>query len=396
MVNKASSFKYTGRSSEDISRRATQPSGAYDSFISGGFALFKPKEGENCVRILPWLSGNDPRAKEYQEKWGNHWGIDIYVHYNVGPDNGSYLCLQKMKGETCPVCEARRDADEKEAQALRIVERVLCWIVDRKNEKLGPTLWAMPTTLSKDISGASRARGSGENLLIDDPEEGYDIYFDREGVKIQTDYKRVEAARDPTPLHENPDKMAQWLNYVSENVLPDLLVYYDADLIEKTLFGQKATPAERSGRRPSERRDDDNSEQSFRSNRRSREDNEDVAAGGLSRRRGQASDYNQEEDTGSLSRDEDLGQRSRRRGSADDGGNFDREDRTRRNPPGHEEPQEDDTEENVKSRRPVERFSGSARQADALEEDAGGDSDDRSVESAKGRLSRLGRRGSRE
>jgi hypothetical protein len=234
--SKGGGFSYRGRSGEEVARRAKQSSGRYDSFLTEEVTWYKPHDGENHVRIIPWLNGDDPDFDALIEKWGSHWGIDIIVHRNVGPDNGTYLCNDKMNGEPCPPCDAYRDGEDD----LRGSDRVLCWLVDRKAEKSGVQLWAMPLGNSKDISAVSQVKGSGAVLLIDDPEEGYDIYFEREGEKKRTKYKRFEVDRDPSPLHENEKKQADWLEYVTERRLPDLLKFYDAEYLDKVLSGQSS------------------------------------------------------------------------------------------------------------------------------------------------------------
>ena len=57
-------FKYRKRTSESVSRRAKQSSGAYDSFLPSDVVMFKPREGENVIRILPWLPGGAKDADE--------------------------------------------------------------------------------------------------------------------------------------------------------------------------------------------------------------------------------------------------------------------------------------------------------------------------------------------
>jgi hypothetical protein len=113
---------YEKRSDED-NERAARKGGVYDSFISTDFKMFKPKEGENIVRLMPksW-------PKEDNERWGKYWSIAVYVHYNVGPDEAAYLCLAKMKGERCPVCDVRNaTTDVEERNELRISEVHLAW-----------------------------------------------------------------------------------------------------------------------------------------------------------------------------------------------------------------------------------------------------------------------------
>jgi hypothetical protein len=180
-------FKYRGgnRTVESITRRA-RATGAYDSYLDSDVPMFKPKEGENCIRILP-LTWEDT------EKWGDDWAIDIFVHYSVGPDNGTYLCLDKMKGEACPVCEARRETTEdEESKKLRPSQRRLAWIIDRNEESKGPQPWPMPIKkIAGDIQLRSKDKKTNTPLLVDDPEEGYDVIFTREGTTETTDYRGV-------------------------------------------------------------------------------------------------------------------------------------------------------------------------------------------------------------
>jgi len=226
-------FKYRGegRSVESASRRAKQSGGGYDSYLLPDIPFFKPKEGENAVRIMPptW---------EDQEKWGDNWEIQVHLHRNVGPDDATYLCLDKMLGKPCPPCEARRHAaDEDEADALRIQWRALCWVIDRNDEKAGPQVWGLPVTLFREINLRSIDRKTNQLVLIDHPEEGYDLLFSKEGTGKKTKYTSIEIDRDPTPLHDNEKRQDTWLDYIQDNPLPNVLNFYDAEHIEKVLFG---------------------------------------------------------------------------------------------------------------------------------------------------------------
>jgi len=258
-----SKFVYRGgeRKAEDVHRRAKQSGGSYDSYIVGDVQSFKAREGEVTVRILP-------ATWDDTDKWGVSWEIGIWLHYSVGPDNGAYLCLDKMLGETCPVCEARREAvDEDEMKALTPSWRALCWVIDRDKEASGPQLWSMPITLFREIHARSEDKKTGEILYIDDPDNGYDVTFDREGTDKRTKYKAVEIDREPTPLHDNAKTMERWLAYITEHPLPSVLNFYDASHIEKVLFG-KSKPKDE---------DEDDSRSRRSSRRKTEEDEEDEA-----------------------------------------------------------------------------------------------------------------------
>ena len=250
-------FKFRGgdRSSEDVTRRSKMSGGNYDNYLSSDAPFFKAKEGENTVRIMPptW---------DDQEKWGNGWEIVVWLHRNVGPDNGTYLCLDKMKGIPCPICEARRDAtDEDEAKELQVNPRPLCWVIDRNNEKAGPQVMGMPISLFRDINTRSIDKKTGDVLVIDGDKEGYgyDVMFNREGNDLRTKYTAVEIDREETALAESEKTQQRWLDFIEDHPLPDMLVFYEAAHIEKVLFGKSerrrgSEPAEEETDRRSERR----------------------------------------------------------------------------------------------------------------------------------------------
>lgn len=226
-------FKYRGRDEKDIKERASQQGGAYDNFTKSGIPRYKVKNGENNIRILP------PTWKDV-DTWGKGWGIVVYVHYGIGTDNSTYLCLNKMKEEECPICVARDEAppvEEGEQDELKPGKRILCYVIDRDDEKAGPQMWAMPWTVERDISALSIDKKLGA-LLIDDPEEGYDVTFSRDGKGRTVKYVGMKIARDASPIHDKEKTQDEWLEYISENPLPDILHYYDAEYIAKVYGGK--------------------------------------------------------------------------------------------------------------------------------------------------------------
>lgn len=302
-------FKYSAtRQTEEVVRKSKQSSGGYDSWLSPDATFLKIDEGQNEIRILPptWALdfrdllaegldnglGRDKAmaaaAKKYPEqaeefkRWGDGWEITVFIHRNVGPDNGTYLCLDKMLGEPCPVCEARRDADEEEADKLKVQSRIVAWIIDRKRASAGPQVGSLPLTLTRDINGRSVDKKSSGVILIDDPYEGYDVTFTREGSDLRTKYTQVDISRDPSPVSDDKKKMEQWLQFIEDHPLPELLVYHDAEHIEKVLFGkterrgkdkeevEEARATSRSSRRAPAAEPDEEPEATARSSRRAR------------------------------------------------------------------------------------------------------------------------------
>jgi len=228
---KKSGFVYKKPSADDVRKRATSRGGNRDSFIRDDIQMFTPEAKLNKLRFLPQTWSDEPV----------HYGLDIYVHYGIGPDNSSYLCLYKMLGEPCPICEARKQAldegDEETAKALEPTYRVLSWVINRSKEAEGPKLWAAPWTVDSNICAVSVDEDSNEVIYIDDPEEGYDVFFTRDGTGRSTKYSGEKISRNPSPLHKDQALAQKWIQFVIDNPIPSCLIYKDYDHIAKVFAG---------------------------------------------------------------------------------------------------------------------------------------------------------------
>ncbi len=231
---KRKEYKYKKRTPESVRRRAEQQSGSYDRLFKDDLETFAPKEGSYQLRILP--PGWDD---------AEHYGYEIFVHYSVGPDNGQYLCPAKHNIGVCPICEERQGiTDDKERRELQATKRVLVWLIDRDHEDRGPLLWIMPWTVDRDINQQALDPRTGEVLYIDDPEEGYDISFTREGSGIQTKYSGLKILHRPTELAKNDDDLNDWLDYIEDHALPECLNIFDGKYIEKIFAGAGTATSE--------------------------------------------------------------------------------------------------------------------------------------------------------
>lgn len=248
-----SGYRYEARDPEKTRERGSKGAHDYDSIVKPGIKMFRPNDGDNRIRILP-PTWKDPKPE--------HYGLDVYVHYAVGADRGSYLCLHKMLGKPDPVHEAREEARkeldgdegnkdlEKYVKDLEAKRRVGIWLIDRDHEKEGPQFWAMPWTMDRDIIQVMSDKRTGEVLNIDDPEDGYDVEFVKKGAKDRTEYLGVAIARRKSELGDS-----KWMKYARENPIPDILNYYDYEHIAKA-FGGKG--AQRSSRDRDDDREDRN------------------------------------------------------------------------------------------------------------------------------------------
>lgn len=253
------SFRYQKRDKENVRERANMRGGNFDTLFKPQFKLYKMREGKNIIRILP------PTWED-----AKHYGYDIFVNYNIGVDNQSYLSLSKMKGEKDPLAEAKkqaeRDGDKKLAKALNPTQRILMWVIDRQDEDEGPQLFNSPFTLDKAIANLSFDEDTKEVVFIDDPENGCDVRFYKEGSGLKTDYDASKMKiLKPSPLCDDEGLQDEWLQFVQDNPIPDVLNFCDYDHIANVFDGNIGS-----------RGDDDDEEEKPRS-RRSRDDDEDEA-----------------------------------------------------------------------------------------------------------------------
>lgn len=227
------------RSFEDTKKRSEQWGNQRDSFLTDHCPIWKPAEGENCIRILPatWEDAE-------------HYGLDLYVHYNIGADNSAYLDLKRMRGEPDPIVEAFdaavAEGDEAYSNELRSVKRVLVYLIDQDKPKDGPQLWAMPWTVDKEIASQSLDKRSHEILYIDDPDEGYDVVISKEGTGARTKYT-VKIARTASSI-ELDDAAIEMLE---DHPLPSCLVFHTYEHIAQMFNGQKPTKQKESAKKSS-------------------------------------------------------------------------------------------------------------------------------------------------
>ena len=251
-------FRYQERDASSVKKRAEQSANEFDSYFSNEVSLYTPKAGDNTARIMPptW-----PDA--------THYGFDIWVHYGIGADNSAYLCPEKMKGEACAICDERKRAlrakDEAYAKELAPNRRVAVWMIDRDNEKDGPKVWPMSWTIDRDISKISTDKRTNEFYWIDHPEDGYDIFFSRDGQGLKTKYSGFQLDRRPSPLGKD-----EWMDFVVDHPIPDMLQYFDYDHVAKVLGGGGEKARDDAPDRATSRRDDDEPQRDTR--RGSRDD----------------------------------------------------------------------------------------------------------------------------
>ena len=245
------SFRYQERSKEDVRARANMRGGNFDSFIKPAYKMFKVKDGKNVVRILP-PTWEKPK----------HYGYDIFVNYEIGADNQSYLSLSKMKSQKDPIAEARqaaeREGEEELAKKLRPNQRILMWVIDRNNEDEGPLLWAAPFTVDKAFANLAFDEDTNEVIFIDDHNKGCDVRFYKEGTGMLTKYDASKMKLlTAGPISQDEKLQDEWLEYITENPIPDCLQFYSYDHIAAVFNGKGPEEDEAAHKAPGKAEPDD-------------------------------------------------------------------------------------------------------------------------------------------
>lgn len=237
-VFKTSGFKYEKRDVSSFKKIENQNAGGNrDSMFIKEFTYFKPLNTEggkkNKIRNLPptW------------ETTTKHYAYYVYIHYNIGQKKTAYICPNEMLGKYCPVCaeKARAEkegADKDTIKALRATKRAFMFVIDRNDEAAGPKIWTAPWTFDRDLVIMSQDDDTGEYYFIDDPDEGYDVVFEKKGENRDTEYIGIKVARNSSPLHVDEELAMSWLEYVADNPIPDILKIYDGSYIEKVFNGE--------------------------------------------------------------------------------------------------------------------------------------------------------------
>ncbi|MCI0565364.1 MAG: hypothetical protein MN733_43420, partial [Nitrososphaera sp.] len=227
---KRGGFVYKPPRAEKVKERSEQRGGRFDSPIMQQFESFRP-EGDNLIRILP-ATWDD----------ADYWALEVWVHQFIN-EQGSYMCLQKMKQKPCPICkEAKRCKDageQEEGKALEATKRALVWVIDRDDEADPPIprWYLMPWTLDRDLSVLAQNKRVGKLLFVDHPDEGYDISFKKDGKGVQTRYIGIAIEREKSPINDDQKVQDEIMDFITENPLPSILEYKDADYLKRIVEG---------------------------------------------------------------------------------------------------------------------------------------------------------------
>jgi hypothetical protein len=228
-----SKFVYQKRTREQFNAVKNRRGGGFDSYIKREYKKYKMRDGKNLIRFLPPTWGTEDAP-------ANHFAYEAFVNYDIGPDKQSYLSLAKMKQAKDPLDEARRTTRDQElAKALNPTRRWLAWIVDRMAPDEGPQVFDYPGKLNTAICTASTDEDTNEIVWVDDPKQGADVRFYKEGQgKTGTSYpgEKVKVLA-VSPLSDDAAEAKEWLDFVAENPITKCLQYYEYDHISMVYNG---------------------------------------------------------------------------------------------------------------------------------------------------------------
>ena len=218
-------FVYRERTTAEVKERLESQGRNKEPITKAGVNIYTPKAGKNRLRILP------PTFK------GNHYGYDVYIHYNI--QKSAFVC-PRVVNKPCPICEEveRNFGDKVIYQKIGAKKKVAVWVVDRDLQAEGPKLFLMPTGIDKNFILQS-VDDDGGILYIDSPDKGYDVSFLKEGELLKTKYTGESIARTTSPLSVDHKESDAWLNYITANPIPTQFVVKDYDYIKKVFDGNE-------------------------------------------------------------------------------------------------------------------------------------------------------------
>lgn len=250
-VKEERGFRYEKRTKEDLKERANMKGGAYATLFKPKYKEWTPKDGKNRIRILPptW-------------KGAKHYGLDVHVNYSIGADNQKFLSLSKHGKGADPIAEARQEAqkagDKDFAKKLYPNTRILYWIIDRTDEDEGPLLWAAPFSFDKALSNMCIDEDTKDVMFIDgndNPADGHDVRFYKEGQGLMTKYDAAKMKVLPkSNVHEDEDLEKEWLDFIEDNPLPEVLNFYDYDHIAAAFGGAAGRDEDDDDEKPATKR----------------------------------------------------------------------------------------------------------------------------------------------
>lgn len=241
MLNKKSSLmKRYEASYETKEVGGVGKKGVFDWHKIDGVKFFKPAEGKNAINIIPYeiKTKNHPLVRSGDFEIGDKdYVLDYWVHRNVGPAENTVLCLKKMFGKPCPVCEQQalfnKQGKEDEAKALKPQRKVIYNVEDLKEPGVLKVFDTSHYLFEKELIDEARDDDEGGFVDFADPAEGKTVKFRGTetsfGGRKYLEFKSFSFADRDEPLSDELQK-----NAIS---FDEILIVPTYDEVKNILFG---------------------------------------------------------------------------------------------------------------------------------------------------------------
>ena len=236
-----------------MSERTEAINNAYDKSQSGrtsffyvqtqvlerlGITAFKSQMNDNFIRIMP---PKDPKM---------FWAREVYIHSEIGANRATFLCMNKMFGKPCPVCEyveqlKDQNVNSETIKPLYARKRFLMFVYDVRDDSTiakGLRWYDAPGKLVSEIILKSKDKRTKAVVDVCDPLEGRDIEFVRKGQGLKTDYAGID-------LKITETVPADW--YENVPTFDEVLIIPTYEQIQRELTGVAAEDQPANGSRPS-------------------------------------------------------------------------------------------------------------------------------------------------
>lgn len=170
--------------------------------------FIKPNAGVNCYRFLPAIHGPSPF-------------VVVHKHFVMPPGGGRAIvmnCPRIMKSRDCPICRTMDrmktsaiPSDMELADKMFPSMRVLCNVIDRDNEAIGPQKMEIGKSIHKQLVDILMDTRNGGDFT-DPGEDGFDIVIKREGSGRRDTKYYVSCAKGSTPLHAEAAQSDLWID----------------------------------------------------------------------------------------------------------------------------------------------------------------------------------------
>jgi len=222
----------------------------YEPEKKAGVKFLKLKEDTHEFYIVPYITGTQhPKLKPNKVAFS----LEVFVHRGVGPNEDSYVCLNRTYRKRCPICDYQAelresDADDDTIKALNPTKRTIYNVVhcDAPSDRakgvqiFDVSHWLFTIPLEEF---AHKKREGGE-VAYADIDDGKIINFQQSGSKRTLKYTAFEFKNRPELTEEELD------NAVSLDELVHIPTYDEVHEAFWAAKEEEEAPAKEEERKP--------------------------------------------------------------------------------------------------------------------------------------------------